>query len=349
MRREEIVAVCDQQVLDRAAELFDTARDRLRLFGSYEGCMNLVYEYERDGRPLILRISYHQPVEQIRAELHFVNYLAGNGVRVSRPLPSRQGNLLESIQAGGVCFVIASFVKGKGMRVPDNGYRYRDDAPIEEYFQNWGEVLGQMHALAKAYKPISESVKRPDWFELARCKQIDEWVPDRFPVVRDRFRCLLAQVRALPRDRDSYGLIHGDFNDGNFTVDYSNGDITVFDFDDACYFWFVYELACAWEGGVGRTMFSPLAERKTFMDDYFAHIIAGYNRWNTLSPEWIERLPLFLKLIEMEEFLHYVRHIDDLDEGVRARMNYKIVCIENNIPYLGFFDSVYSPDRPFSL
>jgi hypothetical protein len=39
--------------------------------------------------------------------------------------------------------------KGKGMRVPDNQYRYRTDAPIEEYFRNWGKILGQMHALTK--------------------------------------------------------------------------------------------------------------------------------------------------------------------------------------------------------
>ena len=46
------------------------------------------------------------------------------------------------------------------MRVPDNGYRYRTDAPIEEYFQNWGHVLGQMHALTKDYHPTSEE-KQP--------------------------------------------------------------------------------------------------------------------------------------------------------------------------------------------
>ena len=65
-----------------------------------------------------------------------------------------------------------------------------------------------------------------------------------------------------PKIADSYGLIHNDFNDGNFTVDYDNGDITVFDFDDCCYFWFMYDLACAWEGGIGRVMFRPLAERR---------------------------------------------------------------------------------------
>lgn len=349
MKREEVIAICNQHVLGRAAALFGTTKGDLLQFGSYEGCINLVYEYERDGIPMILRISYQKPTEQIQAELHFVNYLADNGVRVSKPVASREGNLVEAMHADGIDFVIVSFVKGKGMRVPDNGYRYRDDAPIEEYFINWGQALGQMHALAKDYHPISDVVKRPERFDLAQYDRIDDLVPDRYPVVRKRFHDLITQVRTLPKDRDAYGLIHGDFNDGNFTVDYSNGNITVFDFDDAAYFWFAYELACAWESGIGRTMFKPLAERRVFMDAYFDKIMEGYARWNTLSDAWLERVPLFLKLVEMEEVLYFIPRDGQLDEELQARLNYKIACVENDLPYLGFFDSLYSPQRPFLL
>ena len=352
MRRDAVVELCDKQVLDRAVSLFGATKDALSLYESYEGCQNLVYDYEREGQPLILRISYRpdRPVDQIKAELHFVNYLADHGVGVARALPSQDGNLVESVLAAGISFLVVCFVKGKGLRVPDNEYRYRAGIPIEEYFQSWGRLLGQMHALAKDYMPISESVKRPEWFQLHRFKDIiDDRVLERLPLVRDRFEGLLAQIQALPKDRDSFGLIHGDFNDGNFTVDYDNGDITVFDFDDACYFWFMYELACAWEGGVGRAMFSELAERKAFMSHYFDQVLEGYHRANTLSTKWLERLPLFLKLIEMEEFLHYVQYIDQADEAMQGGLNYKIYCIENDIPYLGFYDGIYSPSKPFSL
>jgi Ser/Thr protein kinase RdoA (MazF antagonist) len=350
MKRETIVKICNQHMLDHAAALFGTTKDNLLQFGSYEGCVNLVYEYKRDGVPMILRISYQKPVDQIRAELHFVTYLADNGVRVSRPVPSQRGNLIESMQAEGVDFIIVSFVKGKGMRVPDNGYRYRDDAPIEEYFYNWGQVLGQMHALAKTYRPISETVRRPERFELARYRQIDNLVPARFPIVRERFHDLIAQIRALPKDPESYGLIHGDFNDGNFVVDYSNGDITVFDFDDAGYFWFTYELACAWESGIGRTMFNPSAqERRAFMNAYFAKVLEGYQQWNIVSDDWLARIPLFLKWVEMEEVLHFISRVDELDRELRTRLAYKIACVEQNLPYLGFFDSIYSSANPFLL
>jgi Ser/Thr protein kinase RdoA (MazF antagonist) len=352
MQREKIVRICDSEVLDEAARLFNTRKRDLRVFADYEGAENLVYQYRANGKPLILRLTFNpeRSTDQIHAELHFVGYLAEQGVRVSVPVRSREGNLVEIIRAGGIDFRIVSFVRGRGMRVPDNAYQYRTDAPIEEYFQNWGQVLGQMQCAAKGYQPLSEQVKRPGWFELHESRlSIVSRLPGHLSVVGHRIQSALEELRSLPRDRDSFGLIHGDFNDGNFTVDYSNGDITVFDFDDCCYFWFMYEIASAWEGGIGRVMFRGLDERRSFMDRYMDQVMEGYNRENALAAEWLGRLPLFVKLIQIEEFLHYVRYLDDPDEEIQAGLRYKIKCIEEEIPFMGFFDRVYSPETPFSL
>ena len=351
MDREAIVQLCQREVLDRSAALFGAAREGLRIFAPYEGCQNLVYACEQGGRPLILRISCRpdRSPDQIRAELHFVNYLGDHGVGVARALPSVNGELLETITAGGVTFSAACFERGRGMRVPDNHYRYREGVPIDEYFRNWGQVLGRMHALAKGYQPPASVARRSQWFETELGRGVVERVPERLPRVREKLEDLLAQLHALPPGRDSYGLIHGDFNDGNFTVDYDNGDITVFDFDDCCYFWFVYELACAWEGGVGRTMFRGLAERKAFMEHYMEQVLEGYCRENTLEAAWLERLPLFLRVVQMQELLHYARYIDEPDEEIQGGLRYKIRCIEEDVPYLGFFAPFYSPERPFAL
>jgi Ser/Thr protein kinase RdoA (MazF antagonist) len=78
-------------------------------------------------------------------------------------------------------------------------------------------------------------------------------------------------------------------------------------------------------------------------------VMAGYNRENTLSAEWLARLPLFVRLVQVEEFLYFAQYIDEPDEEVQAELGYKIKCIQEDIPYMGFFDSIYSPERPFSL
>ena len=348
MDRNEIAQICERDVLETAAHLFGTTKDCLGKFDDYEGCANLVYQYERDGQQRILRISYRpdRAVERIQAELHFVNHLAAGGVRVSKPVSSENGNLIEVIHAAGMPFIAVSFVKGHGMRVPDNGYRYREGVPIQEYFENWGQVLGQMHRLAKSYQPLSATIRRPEWHTYETFTGFP--MEKRLPVIQKKYDQLIAELHALPKDVNSYGLIHFDFNDGNFTVDYDNGDITVFDFDDCCYFWFMYDLACAWEGGIGRIMFHPLTERKAFMDRYMEQVMAGYCRENTLSDEWLNRMPLFLRLIQMMELMYYAQYLDEPDEDLQAELRYKIFCIEEDIPYMGFFDPIFNPDKPFS-
>ena len=108
-----------------------------------------------------------------------------------------------------------------------------------------------MHRVTQHYQPLNEKIKRPAWFELHKSRlAIADRLPDRLQVVGQRIQSTLEEIKSLPKDQNSFGMIHGDFNDGNFTVDYSNGAITAFDFDDSCYFWFVYELASAWEGGL---------------------------------------------------------------------------------------------------
>ncbi len=352
MQREEIVQIFEREILETAAVRFGTHKHALRMFPEYEGAANLVYEYEIDRQPLILRVSFtsQRTLAQIQAELHFVSYLSENGVNVSRPVPSQNGKLVETVQAEGIPFHIVTFVKGKGMRVPDNGYRYRTGAPIEEYFRNWGRILGQMHALAKNYHPPSAAIKRPEWFDLHRSRlAATGQLPEQLHRVQTQIQSLLAELKSLPRDRDSFGLIHGDFNDGNFTIDYANGDMTVFDFDDCCHFWFIYEMAAAWEGGIGRAMFRGLNERRSFMAHYMETLMEGYDSANGLSAEWLERLPMFIQLIQVEEFLHYAQYLDEPDDRLQSELNYKIVCIENEIPYMGFFDAIYSPEKPFSL
>jgi Ser/Thr protein kinase RdoA (MazF antagonist) len=352
MDRKILMTQYKEKILNHAVERFKLDAENIAQFDAYEGCANLVFACKRKGQPVILRVSYRpeRTYDQILAEIHFIQYLSENGVRVSNPLASDRGKFVEDLSIAGTPIYLVCFEKGIGMRVPDNNYRYRDDAPIDEYFQNWGAILGKMHACAKRYQPMDPQIQRPDWFRLHHQKlNIDSMIPDEHPLVREHLHALLNEIRSLPKDQESYGLIHGDFNDGNFTVDYSNGNITVFDFDDSCYFWFVYELAAAWEGGIGRVMFNELQARKDFMRKYMDQIFFGYSRENHLPEQWKEKIPLFIKLIQAEELLHYSQYIQTDDTGMQSHLRYLIKCIELDLPYMGFFDPIYSPEKPFSL
>jgi Ser/Thr protein kinase RdoA (MazF antagonist) len=349
--RDQALPLFEQCVMSAAAEAYGTSAAALRPFAGFEGCQNLVYAYDDGGVPKVLRVSFRvdRSAAQIRSELDYVGYLAHHGVGVARVVPSVRDALLECFEASGVSFVAVSFLRGEGMRVPDNGYRYRDGAPITEYFRNWGAMLGRMHRLSTAYTPPADIEPRPDLLAMLDFEPIEDRVPAQLPKVRERLAELLDELRALPREGVEYGMIHADFNDGNFTVDYSNGDMTVFDFDDCCYGWFIYELASAWESGVGWAMTRGLAERQAFMESTFAQVLEGYRCEHALSDDGLAQVPLFLRVAQMEELVFSLQSLDDPDEEIQAGIAYKIRCVADGLPYLGFFDAIYNPERPFSL
>ncbi|MBN2385712.1 MAG: phosphotransferase [Anaerolineales bacterium] len=354
MTRQEALDCFYTHGLADAARLYRISPEDLTIYPDSVGCQNLVFAFRRDAREMLLRASFRpdRPIEQMEEEIHFIDHLADGGMRVSRAVPSESGNLVEQVQAGAQIFVLVAFEKAPGMRMPDNGYRYREGGTAAEYSQNWGGALGKMHALTKGYIPLRPDVRRPTWLEMRPAGEVDRIIPEEMPLVREKFKALLAEVRQLPTPANAYGLVHADFNDGNFCIDYSNGDITVFDFDDSCYGWFMKELADAWDGFVGWCARKPdPQQRRDSMQRSMDGVMLGYSRENSLDPAWLDRLPFFLKVIEMEALMCRLGYA--LDNNIpleeEGAVNYLVRCIEEDIPYLGLYDPIFSPEQPFSL
>jgi len=97
----------------------------------------------------------------------------------------------------------------------------------------------------------------------------------------------------LPKDRAGYGLIHQDAHGGNFFI--KDGAITLFDFDDCMYGWFIYDIAMVlFYAALGKE--DMAAFTKTFMGDF----LQGYAQENMLDPPWLPEIPHFLKLREID-------------------------------------------------
>ncbi|HEY2481724.1 MAG TPA: phosphotransferase [Caulobacteraceae bacterium] len=93
---------------------------------------------------------------------------------------------------------------------------------------------------------------------------------------------LHAALSALPRDRQHFGMIHADLHHGNLLID---GDkLSVIDFDDAAFGWYLYDLAVALVHHQRREDFAQLQ----------GALLAGYRARRALSAEDEARLPMFL-------------------------------------------------------
>ena len=270
----------------------------------HEGGRNRIVIVSRKGeKRYVLRISAlgDRSGNDYLAETEFVRFLAGNGAPVADVIPSVQGRLVERVEADGKAAYVSLFACARGMLIADNGYRYREGAPLTEYFYNTGKALGAIHRLSKAYVPVHS---RPDYFDKYNMEYLDRLIPDEHGALKKAVAERLDAFRALPRDRNSYGLVHFDYSDGNWHIDMDTGAITVFDFDNCMYCWYMFDLANLWIHNEGWTRHETDPDRRfALMRQCFEIQLQGYRTETDISEDMLEKLPLFVDMVLIENIV----------------------------------------------
>ncbi|MBO4635923.1 MAG: phosphotransferase [Clostridiales bacterium] len=323
-----------EKIIERAKELYGLTGTDLKRIRSHEGGRNTVFA----GGGYVLRVSClsDRTMNDYLAETEFIRYLAENGAPVADVICSISGNTVERVDSDGTTFYLCLFEYAKGMLIADNGYRYREGVPLEEYFYNTGKALGAIHRLSKSYCPRA---KRRDQSELFNEQYIDTLIPDSYRDLKDAIGKRLQRFADLPKEIGDYGLVHFDFSDGNYHVDLSSGDITVFDFDNCLYCWYMFDLAHLWTHGTGWYQFESDPEaRKKGMDHYFATVLEGYRSETDVSEEMLDNLQLFIDMTIIEyvidEFQCSIRE-GELPDPEDIEHAYNVLI--HDIPFAGFF------------
>ena len=309
-----------------------------RPVSAHEGGRNRIAVCIRNGENrYILRISAleDRTEEDYLAETEFVHYLAMHSAPVADVIPSVNGRLVERAEEDGKAVFISLFAYAGGMLMSDNGYRYRDGAPLEEYFYSTGKALGAIHRLSRQYRPAH---RRGAFFDKYNMQYIDRLIPDDYAELKQAIARRLETYRTLPTDVEAFGLVHFDFCDGNYHVDMNTGAITVFDFDNCIYCWYMFDLAHVWTHGVGWYRHEPDPEKRMeCMGHYFGKILEGYRSETDVSAEMLEKLPLFIDMTIIEyvtdEFECCAREGEEPEEEDIGNAAY---CLIHDIPYGGF-------------
>lgn len=326
-----------QQLLQASGQLYGLDRFECVQVAGHEGGRNLAFVYSLDGeKQYVLRISPpgDRTEEAYLAETEFVHYLAANHAPVADVLPSVRGRLVETVRHQGQVYYVSLFAYAKGMLISDNGYRYRDGAPLEEYFYNTGKALGAIHRLSGSFTPTE---RRIGYFDKYNMDYINRLIPDTWQDLKDAIAQRLERFAALPTDAAVYGLVHFDFSDGNYHIDMNTGALTVFDFDNCMYCWYLFDLANLWIHGTGWCRFEKdAAGRMAFMSHYFDTILQGYRTEKDVSEQLLEQLPLFIDMVLIEnvvdEFECSLREGEEVDaEDIQQAA----ACLINHIPYAG--------------
>ncbi len=274
--------VFTKEILKRAASLFHVTVEEKPL-GDFE---NYIFKAKGDNdENFVLRLTHssHRSKQEVEAELDFLRYVAENGAKVAGPLYSIAQNLVEeTIAEDGTFFFASLFTYAKGEQVKGEESPYWG----ESYFEAWGKAIGQLHHLTMNYPKTDYR---------------DTWEEDESAIVQELedkkvigiATTLMEEIKILPIEKGTFGLIHGDIHPGNFY--YDGKELTIFDFDDATYNYFIHDLAMVLYYSV---LFTPwTAKEKTeFARKQLQALRKGYEREHCLTDEWYESLPLFLRL-----------------------------------------------------
>ena len=318
-----------KQIIEQAKKLYSLEEYTFTPLSGHDGGRNRIFICCKGGeKKFVLRISAtgDRTENDYLAETDFVHYLAENGAPVADVIPSADGKLVETIDGadsgaagddGAAPVFISLFEFAKGMLLADNAYRYREGAPLTEYFFNTGKALGKIHALSKNFEPVAAH-RRPDYFDKYNLEYLGRLIPDKYSELKSAIAKRLEVFHALPTDAQSYGLVHFDFSDGNYHIDMTTGNITVFDFDNCLYCWYMFDLANLWLHNEGWTRQEPdPGKRFKLMQQCFDLQLQGYKTETELPDELLEKLPLFIDMVLIEnivdEFECAAREGEELD------------------------------------
>ena len=297
------------------------------------GYQNLIYSYIYKGKAYIIRVSDSKvrEKEMIECELEWIQYLYNSNISVSTPILSSSGNYIEDIKINNFLGFLVVFNKAIGYKL--NYQEYLKDTLI---FEQMGKVMGKIHNTTKNFIP--EKVKRNDWINNIYIKQIENILPNNETDIISVKKELINDLSILDKNIDNYGLIHGDFNVGNFVV--HNGSITLFDFDECQYSWYIEDIAIAIYYTIYPFGDEDIVERNHKAEEFMIQFLNGYLQENVISIKELKLIPYFLRLRELIVFLGCLKRWDinnlsqwqeDFYNQSKKRIKNKVSIIDNDV------------------
>jgi Ser/Thr protein kinase RdoA (MazF antagonist) len=271
---------------------------------------NITFRVEDGGGPYGLRL--HRPGYQSLAELAservWTRALAAAGLAV--PVGVRAADGRDFVAAGPWLAGLTRWIVGEVPSQPDPGL-----------FTRLGELAAGLHAHAADWKAPPGFTRRaldaeglmgasPNWGRFWEHADLTIGERTLFETTR---AALHRALSALPRDGEHFGMIHADLHDGNLLVD---GDaLTIIDFDDAAFGWYLYDLAVAITHHQGEPGFDGLRSA----------LLAGYRSRRDFPDDQAALLPMFV-LVRRLAVIGWLHQRPEIDAAARLAEMKPLTC-----------------------
>lgn len=280
----------------RLADVFSryTLDPQYKLLSSWHAFTLEVY---RGKTPFILRISDHKHRSRadIEGELEWIEWARKGGVTAPLIIPSQYGQNTEVFDAGPSLFTAVLFEKLSGRPVADADWN-------AGLFERWGALVGRLHRLSLGFRPAKP---RAFWHD-SDFLNVEAYIPDDLNEIKRAGRELIEDIKSLPRDPSSFGMIHADVYQDNFFL--LGNELQLFDFDNCEYGFFASDVAIALYAALWRV--PAEVDRQAFSAMFLDSFWTGYRTEFSLDDAQLEALPLLLRLRDLLIFIVARKKLD---------------------------------------
>jgi len=291
-----------------------------------------IYTCNYGSNEYILRISKRISAEGQKAETRWVNYLFNNGINVSNPVSSKNNEFVEQIILKDTSYSAVLFNKAKGQIPSTNEWN-------STLFIKCGETIAKMHNLSELNNGKENRVIINDW-HIQDEYDTEKYIPSNSQKLREKCNKIFKQINSLPKNNQTYGVIHSDICLGNFFI--HEDEITFFDFQDCEQHYFINDLAIFIYFAIYNSFNGE--DINSYAEQMISSLLKGYMKERKLDIFWVNQIPLFMKLREILSInqIYCYENVDKLNDDYRILMNIYRRNIENDIPVIDInFESIW--------
>ncbi|HKR05303.1 MAG TPA: phosphotransferase [Bacteroidia bacterium] len=269
----------DRKLLSEITERYSKKPHQFKLIRQSN---NYIFEVE-PFEILRLSPSVHQSYETVLSELEWILFVHSHGVKVVKPLLSTAGKLVEKIEYGNDYYTAVLFEKAKGVEIGD-----KESTP--DVFFKMGTLTGQLHAITKLYNPSPSVMPRKVWHS-AEPDNVKKCLPAAENHLYGKFTNYLSVAMQNTQHRNNFGVVHNDISRGNMLL--NDGGLTLFDFEDCCYSWFVNDIAGIFYYVLLNNK-KDIKENLEYLQHFMENFWRGYKSANQLNPDEIKYIPYWM-------------------------------------------------------
>lgn len=311
--------------------LVETIRERLNErypvdLNDVEEVTDEMYRCHAEDGTYYARVTNYKSFDEQAEEVRYTEFLRNEGVGTSPAIPSRNGNVVETLSLPDKDVLTVLYEAAPGKHLPMSQW----DADV---LKELGRQIGRLHLASKKFEQTHPTEHIDDWYASGEYDFLAH-IPEEERAIRAIAEDVHTTIKNIPRTDENYGLLHGDIWLENTVVD-DDGNMTFIDFQDCEKHFYIFDLAVPIYSAIEYT-YTGGGNMVDFGREITRAILEGYEEENELSQEMVEKLPLFMKLKELFEYslMHMYWDKEKLTEDQMRIMNHFRMRIEREHSFL---------------